>query len=147
MKRRWPGVGRRSQHKVIAEALAGYLTLDWPEAVHAAVKGYEGSGRSCRFVWRTSLATMATLGMLPGLAHWSARYVLYVGRSDAGFTAIQLRRRWNAFTRDVREVWRTPLDTAVVTKRTFGHYSVVVFGGHPVWIVTSEVESLVGGRD
>ena len=147
MKRRRSGGGRVSQRAMLAEARAGYCKFDWPEAVHEASKGYEGSGGAGRFVWRTSLECIATVTLLPGLAHWSARSVLYVGRSGGGFTAVQLRPRWSSFTRDVHVVWRTPLDTAAVTKRMFGHYSLVVFGGNPVWLVTSEVESLVGGRD
>jgi hypothetical protein len=52
------------------------------------------------------------LTSLPGLEHWSARSVLYVGRSDGGFTAVRLRPRWNAVAGKVYEAWRAPLDTA-----------------------------------
>lgn len=147
MNRRRSSGKRAGQGAMLADARAGYLKLDWPEAVHVASKGYEGSGGSWRFVWRTSLESIAMLTSLPGLEHWSARSVLYVGRSDGLLIAVRLRPRWNAVAGKVREVWRTPLDTAEVTERTFGHYSLVVFGGHPVWVLTSQVASLLGGRN
>ncbi len=132
---------------MLADARAGYLKLDWPEAVRVASKGYEGSGGSWRFVWRTSLESIAMLALLPGLRRWSARSVLYVGRSDGLLIAVRFRPRWNAVVGKAHEVWRTPLDTVEVAKRTFGHYSLVVFGGRPVWVQTSQVESLLGDRD
>ncbi len=143
VERRPPGAGRWNQRALHAAAREGYLHLDWPEPVQVASKGYLGSGGACRFVWRTSLELLAFLGAFPGLNHWTARGVRYVGRSDSGFIAIQPRPLWNLVRPPVREVWRTPLGTAVVTARTFGHYTVVDFGGHPVWLITADLESLL----
>jgi hypothetical protein len=147
MRRRWSGIEIGGQGAMLAEARAGYLKLDWPEAVHVASKGYEGSGGTWRFVWRTSLELIAILTSLPGLKHWSARSVLYVGRSSGSLIAVRLRPRWIAGAGEVHEAWRTPLGTAEATGRTFGYYSLIAFDSHPVWVLTSEVGSLLGGRD
>jgi len=69
--------------------------------------------------------------------------VLYVGRSDAGFTAIQRRPGWSYVHRQTHEVWRAPPGTAAITGREFGKYSLVEFGGHPVWLLTDDLRSLL----
>jgi len=122
------------------------LEFDWPEYVSIASKGYAGSGGAWCFVARTTLEMIALLSALPGLRHWSARSVVYVGRSGRSIIAVRLRPTWIQPPGEVKELWRTPLDTAVLTKRTFWSCSLVDFGGHPVWVLTDELDSLLAGR-
>lgn len=127
-------------------ARASYADFDWPEPVAIASKGYVGSGGAGCFVARTTLETIAIFSALPGLRHGSARSVLYLGRSGGTIIAVRLRPTWTRAPREVTQAWRAPLDAVVVTARTFGFFSLVDFGGHPVWVLTDELDSLLAGR-
>jgi hypothetical protein len=141
-----PKGGRWSQRALRARLRASYPEFDWPEPVSIASKGYVGSGGAWCFVARTTLETIAYFSALPGLKHWSAHSVVYVGRSGQSIIAARLRPTWIAPPREVKEAWRTSLDAAVVTGRTFGFFSLVDFGGHPIWVLTDELDSLLAGR-
>ncbi len=139
------GGERWSQRALREQARAGYREFDWPETIFVASKGYAGAGGAWCFVARTTLEMVAIFSALPCLRHWSARSVVYVGRSGREFIAVRLRPTWFQPPREVTEVWRAPLDAAVVTDRTFGFFSLVDFGAHPVWVLTDELESLFAG--
>jgi hypothetical protein len=146
MSRLDPKGDRWNQRALGARARAGYLEFDWPEHVSIASKGYAGSGGRWCFAARTTLEIIAYFSALPGLKHWSARSVVYVGRSGQSIIAARLRPTWIAPPRELKELWRTSLDAAVVTARTLGHISLVDFGGHPVWVITSDLDDLLAGR-
>jgi|GEM_PF-4276439 len=146
MSRLDPKGDRLNQRAGREKARSRYLEFDWPEHVSIASKGYAGSGRAWCFVARTTLEMFALFSALPGLKHWSARSVVYVGRSGRSIIAVRLRPTWIQPPGEVKELWRAPLDAAVVTARTFGFFSLVDFGGHPVWVLTDELDSLRAGR-
>ena len=137
---------RWNQRAGRAKARSGYLEFDWPEHVSIASKGYAGSAGAGCFVARTTLEVIALFLALPGLKHWSARSVVYVGRFGRSIIAVRLRPTWIQPPGEVKEVWRAPLDAVAVTARTFGFFSLVDFGGHPVWVLTDELDSLLAGR-
>lgn len=141
-----PKGGRWSQRAGREKVRASYLEFDWPEHVSPASKGYAGSGGAWCFVARTTLEMVALFSALPGLKHWSARSVMYVGRSGRSIIAVRLRPTWIAPPREVEELWRTSLDAVVVTARTFGFFALVDFGGHPVWVLMDELDDLLAGR-
>lgn len=85
---------------------------------------------------------VATLLALPGLRHWSARSVVYVGRVGRSITAVRLRPTWVQPSREVTVLWTVPLGAVVVTSRKFGFFSLVDCGGHPVWVLTDELAGL-----
>lgn len=146
MSRLDPKGERWNQRAGREKARSSYLEFDWPEPVSIASKGYAGSGGAWCFVARTTLEMIALFSALPGLKHWSARSVVYVGRSGRSIIAVRLRPTWIQPPGEVKELWRAPLDEAVVTARTFGFFSLVNFGGHPVWVLTDEIDSLLAGR-
>ena len=146
MSRTDPNGDRWRQREMRQKARSSYSEFDWPEPVSIASKGYAGSGGTWRFVARTTLETIAMLSALPGLKHWSARSVVYVGRSGGWIIAVRLRPTWVQPPGEVKEVWRAPLNAVVVTERTFGFYSLVDFGGRRVWVLTDELDSLLAGR-
>ena len=146
MSRLDPKGDRWNQRTGRGKARSSYLEFGWPEHVSIASKGYAGSGGAWCFVARTTLEMIALFSALPGLKHWSARSVVYVGRFGRSIIAVRLRPTWIQAPGDVKELWRAPLDEVVVTARTFGFFSLVDFGGHPVWVLTDEFDSLLGGR-
>lgn len=141
-----PKRDRWSQRAAREKARFSYVGFGWPGPVSIASKGYAGSGGAWCFVARTTLEMIAIFSALPGLKHWSARSVLYVGRSGRSIIAVRLRPTWIRPPGEAEEVWRAPLDAVVVTARTFGFFSLVDFGGHPVWVLTDELDSLLAGR-
>ncbi len=141
-----PKGDRWNQRAGQEKARSSYVEFDWPERVSIASKGYAGSGGAWCFVARTTLEMIALFSALPGLKHWSARSVVYVGRSGRSIIAVRLRPTWIQPPGVVKEVWRAPLDDVVVTARTFGFFSLVDFGSHPVWVLTGELDSLLGSR-
>jgi hypothetical protein len=146
MSRLDPKGDRWHQRAGREEARSSYLEFDWPEPVSIASKGYAGSGGAWCFVARSMLEMIALFSALPGLKHWSARSVVYVGRSGGSIIAVRLRPTWIQPPGEVKAVWRAPLDAVAVTARTFGLSTLVDFGGHPVWVLTDELDSLLAGR-
>ena len=123
-----------------------YVSFGWPEPVSIVSKGYVGTGGVWCFAARTTLEIVAMLVALPGLRHWSARSVVYVGRSGSSIIAVRLRPTWIQPPGEVRELWRVPLAAVRMTDRAVGNFSLVDFDGHPVWVPTDEIDSLLAGR-